>query len=377
MLLQRRQADRRRRRQRGGQSVWQRTHEIREDMQKLITTILAALLLAFGAACATGQPAGTGEQATAGGAAGDGPTGCEMAGAELEAGVCQNVPEGYGTTKERPLEYGTAGGVQSAGLGFGRLICPDGGRAETRRLGSVGEAPAESESEPSGEETLDVLDLWLVSCPSSGMTYRVYHNMYRCGSPCPPAGLRWRSIEAGDLLIEASKHLDEERYGAALEAGATLYERYPELNDSLTIYAAALLMNGKIAELRGMLTEGCEEGDGYACLWLANMYRHGRGVAESRAKARELLAQSCEASDARGCLAVAKMESMGEGGASEVPEARAHFVKACRGGMGEACTMAASMLEKGIGGEAQPEEAAAMLKLGCELGSEKACERRP
>jgi hypothetical protein len=127
------------------------------------------------------------------------------------------LPEGYGTTREQPLEWGP-GNASGGTLYFNRLICPSGAAPYVNRTGSVGGAPVASSAPlvlnlPSA----DILDRWEVHCPTAPPRIW-YANMYRCGNPCPPDGFEVLPVVALDALVNTRPMLEQRRYAEALAA---------------------------------------------------------------------------------------------------------------------------------------------------------------
>jgi hypothetical protein len=152
-----------------------------------------------------------------------GPGQCPTFTSAVDESQCLELPDGYGTTAEAPLEWGLAARGNEA-LYFGRLICPNGATADTTRVGSIGAAPVRSAAPLADEEPFggtDILDAWSVSCPGLP-TVTLYANTYRCGNPCPPPPYRLLPATATTALERSRVALDaqdlETAAGAAKEA---------------------------------------------------------------------------------------------------------------------------------------------------------------
>lgn len=168
---------------------------------------------------------------------------------EVDATSCEQLtPRGYGLSIDSPAEWGLGAGTQT--LWFGRLMCGDGTIPTIFRAGSVGKAPQQSTS-PSSQThlgTLDVVDLWMVQCPGDAKPTEIYHNLYRCGSPCAPSGFSLMPAEAYRAYVaslEASDNKDNQRARAlALRA----YELAPDFELSLMWHAIQEAQAGELTE---------------------------------------------------------------------------------------------------------------------------------
>lgn len=150
----------------------------------------------------------------------------------------------YGLTMENPAEWGFGAGTRT--LWFGRIMCQDGTMPDIMRAGNVGPAPNPSTS-PTSEtglgEAHDILDKWLVMCPGNAQPISVYHNMYRCGSLCPPPSLRLMNGEAFRAYIESQRASDESQHDDAYALAVKAHELEPDLE--LTILWLGLLEQRK------------------------------------------------------------------------------------------------------------------------------------
>ena len=126
---------------------------------------------------------------------------------EVDAQQCQALPAGYGELATMPLEWG-AGASSGRSLWFGRMTCASGGSPRVERLDMVGPAPRTptSPKSPLMVEALDIVERWQITCPGQAPRV-VYHNLYRCGSPCPPRGLELLPAQPfGDYLESLRAH---------------------------------------------------------------------------------------------------------------------------------------------------------------------------
>ena len=105
-------------------------------------------------------------------------------------------PPGFGRSRERAAEVCLPPGVKAYLTG---LRCPDGSRAQTGRVGSVGsrltpvdpndprillQMDPERPLQP-GEPDLHIVDAFEARCP--GALYTLFLDMYHCPSPPQPA----------------------------------------------------------------------------------------------------------------------------------------------------------------------------------------------
>lgn len=148
------------------------------------------------------------------------------------------APAGYGLSDEQPAEWGFGAGTRT--LWFGRLMCQGGAMPHVHRAGNAGRAPVDSDSPPSetGTGTLDVLDKWEITCPGQARPTVVYHNMYRCGSPCPPKGLTLLGGEAFRAYVASQRAVEAKEPARALELARRAHELAPDFE--LTIIWRAM-----------------------------------------------------------------------------------------------------------------------------------------
>lgn len=153
-------------------------------------------------------------------------TACATPYMPVDDALCDDLPADYGLSPTNPAEWGFGAGTRT--LWFGRLMCEDGAMPAIERSGNLGEAPAPSSSpeSPSDVGALDILDLWTVTCPGKP-TIEVYHNMYRCGSPCPPVGTRLIPALAYSDYIQSYKAHDEGNTQEALAFALGAHEQSP------------------------------------------------------------------------------------------------------------------------------------------------------
>lgn len=168
-------------------------------------------------------------------------TACATPFMSVDLDACSQDPQQtYGVTMENPAEWGFGAGTRT--LWFGRIMCEDGTLPDIIRSGNVGPAPKPSSS-PTSEtglgETHDILDKWLVMCPGNAQPIAVYHNMYRCGSLCPPANLRLMRGDAFRAYIDSQRASDENEHDVAYKLAVEAHKLEPDLE--LTILWRALL----------------------------------------------------------------------------------------------------------------------------------------
>ena len=126
---------------------------------------------------------------------------CPTPASVVDPATCTDLPAGYGTDPEQPLEWGPMG---SKSFFFGRAVCEGGGWPAHERVGSVGPARTPSKSPSAGLPSFgtDILDVYRVECPGKS-PQMFYANMYRCGRRCPPNGF-WFVSPARDSAYLAS-----------------------------------------------------------------------------------------------------------------------------------------------------------------------------
>lgn len=156
----------------------------------------------------------------------------------------------YGLTKENPAEWGFGAGTRT--LWFGRMMCEDGSMPEIVRVGSVGQAvtPSSSPESPSRVGALDVIDLWEVTCPGSP-PIEVYHNMYRCGSPCSPAGTQLVDARAYSDYVQSYKAHDRGDLAASLKLAQSAHAQSARL-ELISLWLA--LVSQESGRFEGALT---------------------------------------------------------------------------------------------------------------------------
>ncbi|MBI4511152.1 MAG: hypothetical protein HY698_16085 [Deltaproteobacteria bacterium] len=148
---------------------------------------------------------------------------CPREDLDVDPSFCaETVPEGYGMTKDMPLEWGLEAASRGV-LWMNRLACENGGKPETHREGNVGPASVTSIS-PRSPMTgmagarvpdIDIVDAWQVRCPGRE-PFTLYTNMYRCGNPCPPFKMRLIPARAKKLHEASVRALEEKRFEDAL-----------------------------------------------------------------------------------------------------------------------------------------------------------------
>ncbi|MCB9797053.1 MAG: hypothetical protein H6741_30580 [Alphaproteobacteria bacterium] len=160
--------------------------------------------------------------------------------------VCAADRGDYGRSPENPLEWGNAAGGNQ--MGFGRLICPNGATAVVSRNGNIGVVKYGSSSPASdtysfGDEPTDILDEWTLICPDQEPEL-LYSNMYRCGDPCPPQGLRLMQADARRAMAECSIALDAGDVEGAMTQALRAVELEPDVDVSWMYLGIAQTMGG-------------------------------------------------------------------------------------------------------------------------------------
>ncbi len=137
----------------------------------------------------------------------------------VKVGQCRgNTQPGYGISPARPLQWGlTAAG----GLYFGRLLCPSGALAQSRRINRTG-------------------NVWEVRCPDDPATHTWYLSA-QCGDPCPPEGFQVIPDEALQHYLQ-SVRAQENGDLAGAEAQARTAARLAPPNELLTSWLATVLV---------------------------------------------------------------------------------------------------------------------------------------
>ncbi len=149
----------------------------------------------------------------------------------VDPAMCaESVDADYGLTPRTPAEWGLGAGTGT--LWFGRLVCADGTMAEIYRQGNIGTAPVPSDSplNEQGDEAgaADILDLWIVECPDAE-PIKVYHNLYRCGSPCPPPTLALIPADAYEAFVDSQRHFEEGNTSAGMDAAERAFRLAPDI----------------------------------------------------------------------------------------------------------------------------------------------------
>ena len=108
---------------------------------------------------------------------------------------------------------------------------------------------------------------------------------------------------------------------------------------------------------------GCRRGHRESCGRLKDVAFNPRQVNES----------ACEQKNGEACLFVAQMADDGHFGPRDRGEARQRYKAACDLGVGEACNSAGEMWLKGIGGEVHTERAKWYLRRACKSGAVSGC----
>jgi len=112
---------------------------------------------------------------------------------DLDLDMCADVPETYGRSPARPLEWGEA--ATNDRLLYGRLGCGDGTAAIVERIagGAMSPPPEYVPGTPSvitkrrSPPPKILIDKWKVRCPGQSEEI-LYTSAYHCGSKCPPRG---------------------------------------------------------------------------------------------------------------------------------------------------------------------------------------------
>lgn len=160
---------------------------------------------------------------------------------EFDQATCSTNVASYGLSPDTPAEWGFGAGTRT--LWFGRLMCQSGAMPDIVRVQSL-EAPTLSSSPQSPTRTrpeTDVLDIWLVHCPEFDEPLPIYHNMYRCGSPCSPTGTALLPARAYEAYIESYKAHEKQDASLALTLASQAHQLAPDFE--LTTLWLALMQH--------------------------------------------------------------------------------------------------------------------------------------
>lgn len=191
-----------------------------------------------------------------------------------------------GASKDTPVEWGEGAG-RAGNFGFNRLQCADGSIAGAKRAGNVGAVSVPSTSPLSGEMDMDIVDRWIVTCDGTGERVEVFHNLYRCGPRCPPAGLRWEQEEELATSAAASALLAAGKKDEAVALLRDRLTRYPT-SERVVIAVANTLIDEDEVAARALLGDHCQRGNRHACRGLGMMVMNTSEGATSLARACEL-----------------------------------------------------------------------------------------
>jgi hypothetical protein len=119
----------------------------------------------------------------------------------------------------------------------------------------------------------------------------------------------------------------------------------------------------------------CEAGYAEACGRMGNVYRDGKGVAQSYAKAIELYEGACTAGAWDACGELAYLLRHGVGVGKDLERAFQLAEPACHHISGVSCYVLGELYLEGLGVEKHKDRAVDYLKQGCGAYSDKACIR--
>lgn len=198
--------------------------------------------------------------------------------------ACQDLPQGYGTQPALPLQWGRRGVGEL--LWEGRISCADGTTPHLMRLSPYGPPPQASSAATSDVVigAQDVLDRWRVNC--SGLKpMTLYHNIYRCGSACPPAGLTLVPADAWTHYQDSIKAYQRGSATQALLSSGQAVEAAPGHETLLNWHALMLSEAGKWPQALALYDR------------VASMGPHGQTVHIRRAEVLLLLKRKAQAAD--------------------------------------------------------------------------------
>ncbi len=248
----------------------------------------------------------------------------------------QTCARDRGASKAAPVEWGSKAGRGT--LYFGRLMCEDGADPAVRRVGSGGKVSSEAPEDPAMKSMMfDIVDLWEVTCPGKAPQV-VYHNLYRCGDPCPPAGLSILPAQAeGELRVSLEQLRADDiegawvhgqnalklapeserllRWNALLAArrrdaaasasyGARALAKNPDRHGTRILRAQMLLRLGKKKEAArdaSYLESNLKPGSTYAPTLMCLQAELLRGEAGKEAQMKDGIDKACQAGSKRCC----------------------------------------------------------------------------
>ena len=160
--------------------------------------------------------------------------------------VCGD-PGALGTTVNQPLAWGVGASLGKDTLYYGRLTCLDGADPKPARMGSAApDGPIDAPLDPRAPYAgYDVLDQWMVQCPTDPEPRALFVDLYRCGSPCPPAGLRLLDPGAAAAMSKSRDAFAKGDGRAALDGAELAVGLEPAAESTLTWLSFVELETGK------------------------------------------------------------------------------------------------------------------------------------
>lgn len=268
-----------------------------------------------------------------------------------------------GTGREDAVEWGPAGGFAN-NFGFDRLQCGDGSIPSTYRAGNVGVTTRPSASPAAREEPMDVVDRWVARCDGTGEQIEIYHNLYRCGPRCPPAGMRWEQEAESALGLRA---VELKRSGKKDEARALLddgLKRFPS-SERLVLTTINVFSEEDEIHARSLLEAHCGAGNRHACRGLGLLVMN---TSEGAAKLR----RACEMGHKAACDDAVFSEFLtGTLAEGKVEASIEQLDAACSERYPRACIYLAVMFKRA---EASSDRWLPLLDRGCKQHDTLACQ---
>lgn len=161
--------------------------------------------------------------------------------------ACPAGEPAHGLVPADPLTWGTGASLGKDTLYYGRLTCLDGADPKPVRVGSAApegkiDAPLDPRAPYAG---YDVLDVWMYQCPRDPEPTKLFVDLYRCGSPCPPAGLRLLDPRAAASLSTSRAAFAKGDGRTAIEAAEAAAAFEPAAETTLTWLAFVEMETGK------------------------------------------------------------------------------------------------------------------------------------
>ncbi len=202
-------------------------------------------------------------------------------------------------------------------------------------------------------------------------------DVHACDAVCDLGNESYCKAATG--LRRLSAQADRRRADAALGNVATppcrvLGDQKPD--DCVTL--GQMFRNGRgVAQSDrvavALFEKACTAGQPIACSLLGGMYQYGTGVSRDEARASKLFQSACEAGDALACFSLGLNQETGRGVSPDDWLASESYRKACEKGMLSACVRLGQMFEKGRGVTDNPQLAMSLYQKACGGGEAQGC----